>query len=178
MKKLFITTLIIIFAGLVIFYFTRSSSIFLDPDKSAKQSENFRPDPSNATYVYDDGSYTLSNGRAETSSGEEIMLLEEQNAYGDINADGRDDTVLFLVRMGGGSGVFVHVGAYVSGPVNYNGTNTIFLGDRIAPQSASIANGVITVRYLDRQEDQPFSVEPTIPTSRVFVFENGELVER
>lgn len=178
MKKSLTIIIIVILAGLIIFYFTRDNSISLDAGKSAKQSENFQPDPSNATYTYDDGSYTLSNGRVETNSGEEIVLLKEQNAYGDINADGRDDTVVFLVRMGGGSGVFIHMGAYVSGPVNYDGTNTIYLGDRIAPQSASITNGVITVRYLDRQEDQPFSVEPTILTSRVFIYSNGELVEK
>lgn len=184
MKKAFIILIIIVLALLV--YMTRDN---LFPGKTSKAptttqggENNFYPDPSNATFTLDDESITLSKGKnEETLSGtgfvEETVMLDKF-AYGDINSDGRQDTVLFLVRSGAGSGTFLYVAAYVSGPVNYKGSIGTFLGDRVVPESISTKNGVVTVNYLDRESDEAFAAEPTIPVAKQFIYKNGELVER
>ncbi len=142
--------------------------------------KNFHPDPRSATFIFDESSVTLSNGESdEDSEGnpQETRILDE-NAYGDINADGEEDTVVLLSQSGGGSGVFIYAAAYVSGPINYKGTQALYIGDRISPESVSIASGVVTVKYLDRKEDEPFAAEPTVPTQKQFVYRNGAFVER
>lgn len=176
MKKLLV--IIIILGALIFLYFSSQKSGEVRPGEVT--GEKFQPDPSNATFNFDDSSITLSNGKyedSESESAEEINILEEK-ATGDLNADGKEDTVLLLVRNGGGSGVFIYAAAYISGPISYKGSNAVFLGDRISPQSISISNGVATIKYLDREEGEPFAAEPTIPASKQFVYKNGEFVER
>ncbi len=177
MKK--IITLIIIIGAIGLLYYMRENSLndeIVTP--SEKAGGTFRPDPSSATFIFDDETVTLSKGRnTNDESAEETALLDEI-AYGDLNADGKEDTVVLLARSGGGSGVFIYVAAYVSGPVNYKGSNAVFLGDRIAPSNISIANGVVTVSYLDRREDEALAAEPTIEVTKKFVYRNGELEER
>ena len=82
------------------------------------------------------------------------------------------------MRYGSGSGTFIYAAAYLSGPVNYKGTEALFIGDRIAPQSVSISQGVVTVSYLDRKDDEPLSAEPTVSKNMQFVVRGGAFVER
>lgn len=142
----------------------------------------FKPDPSSATFTFDNEPVTLSDGQAEVTDSAVGLVteteLQSERGYGDLNGDGKDDVVVFLTQSGGGSGTFVYAAAYVSGPVGYKGTNAIFLGDRIAPQSASISNKTATVNYLDRKDDEPFAAEPTVSVSQQFVYKNSELVEK
>lgn len=182
MKKLIIIIVVLVLAGGA-YYFLRGKSTPVTPLVRDNDVSDFKPDPSNATFVLEDQSVTLSNGRSETSAAPGSALLEEtvlmdKFAYGDLNADDKEDTALLLVQSGGGSGTFIYVAVYVSGPVNYKGTNAIFLGDRIAPQSISINQGAVTVTYLDRKPDEPLSAEPTVSESKQFVYRNGEFVER
>jgi hypothetical protein len=184
MRKLYIVIVVVIVAAGLLYYLTR------DTDKTETVIETtpsedgtFRPNPSNATFTFDDGSITLSAGRneREIESGSGIMeetVLLDKLAYGDINADNKEDTALFLARYGAGSGTFVYLAAFVSGPVTYRGSKTVFVGDRIAPQSISINEGAVTIKYLDRRDDEPFTAEPTVQKTRQFVYINGEFQER
>ena len=99
-------------------------------------------------------------------------------AYGDLNADGKEDTVLLLTRYGAGSGIFIYLAAFTSGPVTYKGSKAIFIGDRIAPKSLSIKGDTVTVEYLDRKPDEAFATEPTVSASKQFTYKNGEFVEK
>ena len=173
---------ILVIGGL--FYFTRNKNDSADKVTTpVSKDENFKPNPSNATFTFVDGPITLSNGVIDRSVVpdsnimEEISLLDDI-AYGDINGDKKIDAVTLLARFGGGSGTFIYAGAFVSGPVNYKGSNVVFIGDRINPQSVSISNGVITIKYLDRNPDQAFSEEPTIQKTMELIYSDGELKER
>jgi hypothetical protein len=142
----------------------------------------YHPNPSAATFAFDGEAVTLSNGVGRSVDSAiglvtETRLLEERG-YGDLNADKKEDAAVLLTQSGGGSGTFVYVAAFVSGPVGYKGTNAVFLGDRIEPTSVSVADGVATVKYLDRKPDEPMSAEPTVPTTKHFVYTNGEFVEK
>lgn len=138
----------------------------------------FHPDPSNATFIFDDGPITLSDGRSmraatpQSALSEEIAIIDTV-AYGDINQDNKEDTVLLLTRYGGGSGTFIYAAAFVSGPVSYKGSRVLFIGDRVAPQSISINRGIITVEYLDRNPSEAFAAEPTVLTSKQFIYSNS-----
>ncbi len=183
MKKEYIWGLIIlILIGAGVLYYKKSPN---SPKNQEPKIEidhtTSRPDISNATFNFEDQDVTLKNGEAETeipnSNITQSTTLTDKVAYGDLNNDKKEDAAGLFVLEGAGTGIFTYIAAYVSGTVRYNGTNSIFIGDRISPQSISIANGVVTVNYLDRKDSEPFSATPTVPTSKSFVFVNGELKE-
>jgi hypothetical protein len=136
---------------------------------------NGHPDPSNATFTFDDGPVTLKKGTNTTSVSDEEDVkietdLDDTIGYGDLNADGKEDAAVILVQSGGGSGTFFHVAAYVSGPVSYKGTNAVFIGDRILVKSISVRKNKITVDYLDRDDNEPLAAEPTVETSKTYTY--------
>lgn len=141
-----------------------------------------KPDLTNGTFIFDDSNITLKGGKADTevapgSQEVQTTTLTDKIAYGDLNNDSKEDAAAVFVQEGAGTGVFIYVGAYVSGTVRYNGSNTIFVGDRINPQSITINKGVITLSYLDRKEDEPLSATPSVSKTQSFVYINGELKE-
>ena len=180
MKKLFLVIVIIV-VGLG--YFALRDGTDEAVPNVPIVDDGFRPDPSNATFIFDEGPVTLEKGIREVevapgSAMKEETLLTDFVGYGDVNKDGKNDAVAILVQSGGASGVFIYLAGYVSGPVTYKGTNAIFLGDRITPKSVSISNEIITVNYLDRKESEPFTAEPTVPVARNFQYQGGTLIEK
>jgi hypothetical protein len=182
MKKAII--LVIIVGALVGLYFAnqRSTEVKM-PEENGTEETSFRPNPSNATFQFDDGPITLSRGRNVREISQGSLLTEETSltdhiAYGDLNNDNRDDAVVLLMRQGSGSGLFIYVAGFVSGTGAYRGTNAVFIGDRISPTSLSVTNGIITVTYLDRDPNEPYAAEPTISTTKRYALESGILVER
>lgn len=140
------------------------------------------PDPSNATFVFEDQIITLSSGRGETISNEDSLFVEEitlldKFAYGDLNDDNKEDTALLLARYGAGSGTFIYLATFVSGPITHRGLNALFIGDRISPTNLSIENGIITFEYLDRAPNEPLSTEPSLSVIKQFIHQNGALNE-
>lgn len=153
-----------------------------DTTTATSTATQFQPTPESATFLFDDGSTTLAHGKSSkidsgTGLSDDIWLLDEK-ASGDLNNDGKTDSAVLLARSGGGSGTFIYLAVYVSGPVNYKGSNAIFIGDRISPESISISNGVVTLHYLDRGEQEPMSAEPTLENTKQFVYKNGTLEEK
>lgn len=78
----------------------------------------------------------------------------------------------------GGSGTFYYAAAALSTGSGYQGTNAILLGDRIAPQSTQIENGVIVVNYADRNPGEDFSVQPSLGMTKTLELQDGVLVEK
>lgn len=180
MKKFSILVFILILGALG--YFLIGSKGKTAETNTNTANTQFQPNPESATFLFDDGPITLSNGKSskkdsETGLSDEVSLLDEK-ASGDLNSDGKTDSAVLLARSSGGSGTFIYLAAYVSGPVSYKGSNAVFIGDRISPESVSIQNGIITLHYLDRGENEPMAAEPTVSTTKQFVYANGELVEK
>ncbi|MDO8565125.1 MAG: hypothetical protein Q7R67_00660 [bacterium] len=163
-----ILKIILLVGALGLLYYVYHIAAPTQSDNTNVDKTNFTLDPSNATFTIEGEPVILS---------EDVALLPNKTT-GDLNNDEKPDQALLLAQSGGGSGVFVYIASYVSGPINYKGTNALFLGDRIAPQSITIANGVVTVTYLDRGKDEALAAEPTIKVTKKFVYKNGELVER
>jgi hypothetical protein len=183
MKKAVILVIIIGAIALLYFVNNRSTEIALNSD-SIGENGSSHPDPSNATFMFDDGPITLSAGTATRSIEGSSVLTEDVSlwgsflAYGDINDDKKEDAAVIITRTSGGSGFFIYVAPFFSKTGSYKGGNAVFLGDRIAPKDISIKNGIITVEYLDRAEREPMAAEPTIPATKHFVMQSGTLVER
>jgi hypothetical protein len=174
-KKIFFLILIVLIGWGVWYVYQSRSSSTTPPVKL--QPVVAHPDPSNGTFVFEDGAMTLKNGSHSDDSGD--TNLTDTIAYGDVNKDGKNDTAALLMQTSSGTGTFFYLVAYVSGIVQYKGTNAIFIGDRIAPKSIAIdANGVINVTYLDRKDGEPFTDDPTVSVTKQYVYAQGAIAEK
>jgi hypothetical protein len=139
-------------------------------------------DPMNATYTIDGTPVALVNGSSSVAAapGSAEMVTTKifgQPTVGDINSDGKNDAAVILVRTGAGSGTFYYVVVAMNGDGNNSnsalGTNAILLGDRIAPDTMQIANGIVTVNYADRAAGEPMSTAPSVGVSKYLVVIDG-----
>lgn len=96
--------------------------------------------------------------------------------YGDIGI-GTSTAVGYVTQDAGGSGTFYYAVAFLKIGERYVNSNPIFLGDRIAPQTVNIQNGVALFNYCDRKPEEPFTTQPSVCFTRGFSIENGSLVE-
>lgn len=138
-------------------------------------------DYKNGTYSIEGVDITLVNGYAETefAPGSISRLVTRyfgNEATGDLTGDGVADAAFLLTQDGGGSGTFYYVVAALETPDGYKGTNAVFLGDRIAPQTTEIRDGEIIVNYADRNPGEPMTAQPSVGVSKYFRVENGMLV--
>lgn len=131
--------------------------------------------PLNATYLIDGKQVTLRNGMAEYevvpgSASKEVTRVFGAPQKGDLDGDGIDDYAMLISQEGAGSGTFYYVAVGLadkdSGKIL--GTNSIFLGDRIAPQNISVSNGVILVNYAERRTGEPMTAQPSVGVSKYF----------
>ena len=134
----------------------------------------------NGIYTIENEPVALINGKSESeiAPGSASKLVTEyfgNEAVGDVNGDGISDTALLLAQSGGGTGVFYYVVVALGGKNGYTSTNTVFLGDRIAPQATEIDKGKIIVNYAERLPSEPFSAEPSVGVSKYFAVSGMEL---
>ncbi len=139
-------------------------------------------DYKSATYSIEDSSVTLSEGYSETPAapGSASMVTTKyfgDDASGDLNGDGVADAAFLLTQDGGGTGTFYYAAAALKTPTGWTGTNAIYLGDRIAPQTTSIQDGKITVNYADRKPGEAMTVAPSVGVSKYLKISGGRLVE-
>ena len=59
----------------------------------------------------------------------------------------------------------------------YSGTNAVLLGDRIAPQTTRIVDGLIEVNYADRAPGEPMTARPSVGVTKRLRVTDGRLVE-
>lgn len=125
---------------------------------------------------------TMEKGHNESAvianSNEKIITEYFGNdAIGDLNHDGKDDIAFLLTQSEGGSGTFFYVAAALKTDTGYIGTNSILLGDRIAPQSTEIKDSKIIVSYTERKPDEPMTAKPSVAVSKSITVHNGTLFE-
>ncbi|MFA6536052.1 MAG: hypothetical protein WC250_03750 [Candidatus Paceibacterota bacterium] len=134
----------------------------------------------NATYEIGNQKVTLVNGVAETESAPESATKTTTRYFGneirhDLNDDGQEDVAFLLTQETGGSGTFYYFVAALNTPNGYIGSQGFLLGDRIAPQSTVLEEGitavgtarknVIIVNYAIRKPDEPFTTSPSVGKS-------------
>jgi heat shock protein HslJ len=129
--------------------------------------------PLHTTYRIGDAAYALVGGRVEkrisqdSATVERVMVFGEP-IYGDLDADEDEDAALFLAQDSGGSGTFYFVALAINDGGIYKGTNAMFLGDRIAPQTLEIHDGRAVANYAERKAGEPFTTSPSVGKS-VFI---------
>lgn len=178
MKKIaiFIAVLIVLVIGI---FWSRRKVVAPAPNEIpvVKNATDFK----NATYDIDGVKITLKDGQNEQKVPGSVTVTTTSyfgnESKGDVNVDGKEDTSFLLVQDGGGTGLFTYLATALKTDKGYEVLNTIFLGDRIAPQNTEIKNGIIIANYVDRLPTEPMSAQPSIGVSRTFKVENNQLVE-
>lgn len=138
-------------------------------------------DAQNASYIVEGALVKLVDGVATTetapkSASKTTIRYFGNEAKGDVNRDGKSDIAFILTSDNGGSGTFYYVAVALASESGYRGTNALFLGDRIAPQTTEIRGGDIVVNYAERGSDEPMTAKPSIGVSKSFKVSDGKLV--
>lgn len=141
----------------------------------------------NATYIIDGKPVTLVNGLWEMdsasspqagSASKTVVRFFGNEASGDLNGDGTEDIAFLLTKQDGGSGTFFYSVVAVKKGEAYVGSNAIFLGDRIAPQTTEIRDGQIIVNYAERKPGEPMTARPSMGVSKYLKIDpSGALIE-
>lgn len=137
-------------------------------------------DPLAASYEIDGKPVTLVDGLAEwaatpgSASRVQTRILGDP-VEGDLDGDGVDDAVSWLLRQTGGTGSFYYLAAATNHAGGYQGSSAVLLGDRIAPAELTISNGVVRAGYRDRKPNEAMATRPAIRKTAYFTFENSGL---
>lgn len=140
-------------------------------DKSIGLEIGGATSPKDSTYKINGTSVTLKNGVSEIvvvpgSASKIITKYFGNEVKHDFNSDGREDVAFLLTQETGGSGTFYYVVAALNTTNGYVGSDAVFLGDRISPQSTNMGNGnVIIVNYAERNPGDPFTTKPSLGKS-------------
>jgi hypothetical protein len=179
------TTTLIVFVLIVIGF----AIILLKPHGKTSQNAATQTqtvpiafDPLNATYIIDGAAITLVDGKATIDSApgsaeKTTTQIFGQPTVGDINGDGKNDAAVILIQTTGGSGTFYYAAAALNTGHGTVGTNAIFLGDRIAPQTMNVMDTIVTVNYADRGANEPMSTAPSIGISKYLVLGSSTLYD-
>jgi outer membrane biosynthesis protein TonB len=103
-----------------------------------------------------------------------LAVIPDSTAFGDLNGDGVDDAAVLLVENSGGSGSFVYLAALTGAEGAVTNVATTLLGDRVQPQSISIADGQIVVVANTFAESDPMCC-PSLQSTLTFALEGNEL---
>lgn len=127
-------------------------------------------EPESATYTISEKAVTLVNGRAQINIALGSAVQESVAMFGapkevDLDGDGDQDAVFFLTTDAGGSGTFYYVAAAINKEGRYFGTNAMFLGNRIAPQTIDFLEGRAVANYADHKPGEPFTTRPSVEKS-------------
>lgn len=125
----------------------------------------------NGSYVINGEVVTLTDGVSEVpvapgSASKVVTKYFGNEVRHDIDGDGRSDTVFIITQETGGSGVFYYAVGALSKETGVEGTQAVFLGDRIAPQTTEVGKGkIVVVNYADRAPGEPFTTAPSVGKS-------------
>ncbi len=171
MKKTIVYIVIVIVLGIAL-YFGLGSNAPLEGQMAF--------DARNSSFRVEGAPVTLVDGVAVTEiasmPGVNITTRYFGNGIShDLDDDGREDTVFLVTQDGGGSGTFFYVVAVLNTVNGYVGSNSYPLGDRIAPQSTNMDEGVtsqgtmrdnvIVVNYAVRKPEEPMTAAPSVGKS-------------
>jgi hypothetical protein len=104
----------------------------------------------------------------------QMVRLDEQYAFGDLNSDGAPDAALLIAESMGGTGVFYSITAMVSENGSYRQTNTLALDDRPIIHSIEIVDAEIVLNANIHGPNDAM-VDPTLNVTKTYRFFNDKL---
>lgn len=138
---------------------------------SCERQTDVALDYKDAEYVIDGRRMKLIRGvsEAEAAPGSAARIVTRyfgSELQHDLNGDGREDVVFLLTQEMGGTGLFYYVVAALDTERGYAGSQGLFLGDRIAPQTIERGtDNVVIVSYADRAPGESFAIPPSVGKS-------------
>lgn len=134
---------------------------------SQNAAEVQSPPEQNLAVTIGDQTFTLVNGTASKpaapgSAGVETVRVVGEGVSGDVNGDGKPEAALLLADDPGGSGTFYYAVLAVNDGNSWHATNTLPLGDRIAPQGIEYSGGQFVYRFMERKPDEPMAAAPSV----------------
>ena len=162
--KIFVLIILIIALGI-------SGVIWYVKNYSPKIVGELPPGVKDITYYIEGQDFRLINGQAEKSYGNEsstknILTIFGEPVYGDLNEDGLEDAAVLLVNEPGGSGVLYYAAiAIQNSDGSYQSSNALLIGDRIAPQTVEIRDGLAIYNYAERNPGEPMTTQPSLAQS-------------
>lgn len=189
---IFISMLVVIVSGLIVYGFKNTSSPInttvptsFIPVKVPTVTEKI--DAQNQSYTIEGKTFKLIQGEAIVesapgSASKQIVRIFGEPVLGDLNGDGKEDAAVLLVNTNGGSGTFYYAVLVLSDNGVVKTTNTLLLGDRIAPQTVEIHDDKAVYNYAERKAGEPMTTQPSIGKSLYVYYdaksgEIGELVK-
>lgn len=135
-----------------------------------------------AVYQVEGTPITLINGVSEMETAPDsvsktITRYFGNDAFGDLNGDGKEDVAFLLMQNSGGSGTLFYAVVALRTETGYMGTNAVLLGDRIAPQSTTIEDGMVITNYADRKPGESFTTRPSVGITKYLKIMDGKLIE-
>jgi heat shock protein HslJ len=174
MRNTILIFITIIISALVIFFAIRwgderkKENLVLEEKQVGETLQNI-------SFKIDGVSIQLVDGGAESKS--EAGNIVATNYFGnelavDLNKDGLLDQVFLVTQDTSGSGTFFYLVGALKTEKGYEGTEAIYIGDRIAPQTTEAGVDTVVVNYADRASGEPFTVSPSVGKSIVFSFDS------
>ncbi len=145
-------------------------SIFTDM-KSPTETNTDAANHQNATYTLEGRTVTLVDGFAQIETAQGAASKDTVRYFGnelvkDLDGDGDDDIAFLITKETGGSGTFFYAVVGVNDGGNYRGSDALFLGDRIAPQTTESGEGnSFIVNYAERAPGEPMTAQPSVGKS-------------
>lgn len=172
-KKYFILIFCVLLLFIIIFL-----GFYFAKEKTNKKvlAKNYK----DATYIIEGQSITLTDGISEIETISDSVSKIVTRYFGneikhDLNNDGLEDVAFLLTQEKGGSGTFFYIVAALNTKAGYIGSEAFFLGDRIAPQTTHMDEGittigtnrdnVIVVNYTTHMSSEPLTARPSLGKS-------------
>ena len=83
----------------------------------------------------------------------------------DLNGDGVLDKAIWLMEESDGSGTFFYAQLLINKSGEFIPTDTMFLGDRITPQTLEVQEGRVFYNFAERKAGEPMTTPPSIGKS-------------
>jgi len=164
-KKVIGGLILVVLAGVLIWYFVAKDSQTLPPVSVDNGEEAYVVDYKEGVYKIDDSWVKITAGEEKAPGEGGYMNIETRVDVGGEDWDGMplEDVVFWFSHDAGGSGTFYYVAVAMNTRGGFIGTTkSYFVGDRIKPTDLKYNDGVFTVRYKDRADGEPMSNAPTV----------------
>lgn len=105
-----------------------------------------------------------------------VDYMAETEQFGDLDGDGVEDAVVFLVEQGGGSGSFLYVAAQLNRDGQAVDAGAVLIADRARVRSVTIEGGQVVVDLIVAGPTDPACC-PATKTSYRYALQDGLLAE-